>query len=714
MLRLERTLRRRRWLVLGAWIAAVVLAVPFAARQSEHLTGGGYGVPGSQSDAVTKALPGYGDAVREGLGAVVSSRAGLAQLQDATRPTPGATLTREGKRDALAALQRAPDRPAVVALSVRSETADAIDEARDLRDRLEGTGVHVIGQGALWAGLQDRSKHDMERSERAGFPLVALVLLAVFGSLAAASLPLALGVVSVLVTGALIFFLSQAMDMSVFVTNMASMIGIGVAVDYSLFVLARYREEVHAGVSPSVARGRALATSGLAVIFSGATVMVSLAGLFLVNTTAMRSMAIGAILVVAVSVVAAATLLPALMSVLGHRAYTRGRVFSLLHLVASTRRPRRRGTHPGFWRAWTDRVMRRPALSAVLATAALVALAAPALSLETGNGALRQLPADDPTRQGIEAAGAVAGPGASTPVRVIATVRDGRVGDGENASALRVLQTRIGRDAEVARVSAPITGADARSALISATARHDAESAQAKALVERLRSLPAGERLTVAVGGPTAVQVDFDDRISGSMWKIALFVLVLSYVVLLFLLRSAILPLKAALMNLLSVGAAYGVLVGVFQWGWLEWAGFEPTGHLDAIIPPILLAVVFGLSMDYEVFLLSRIRERFEATRDTRRAVGEGLASSARTITSAAVIMVAVFAVFASTGLPAIQQLGLGCAVAIAIDATIVRLVLVPAAMALLGRWNWWLPRPLARVLPRADFERLPATASGD
>jgi RND superfamily putative drug exporter len=213
----------------------------------------------------------------------------------------------------------------------------------------------------------------------------------------------------------------------------------------------------------------------------------------------------------------------------------------------------------------------------------------------------------------------------------------------------------------------------------------------------------------VRVGGNTATQVDFGDTVNGSMWKIVLFVLGMSYLVLLVLLRSVILPLKAVVMNLLSVGAAYGVLVAVFQWGWVDGLlGFESSGYIDTITPPLVLAVVFGLSMDYEVFLLSRIRERHTATGDTRRAVAEGLATSARTITSAALIMVAVFAVFVGTGVPSIKQLGLGSAVAIAVDATLVRLVLVPAAMELLGKWNWWMPRRLERLVPDASFEHLP------
>jgi uncharacterized membrane protein YdfJ with MMPL/SSD domain len=334
-------------------------------------------------------------------------------------------------------------------------------------------------------------------------------------------------------------------------------------------------------------------------------------------------------------------------------------------------------------------VMKRPLLSVLLASAVLLALAAPTTALKTGSGALRQFPEGYETRVGIEAASSVSAPGEQAPVRIVTD-------DPERARAV------LEDDPEVARVLPPAR--DGERTLLTAIPKHDGESPRTEALVERLRSeLPEAQ-----VGGVTAAQNDIRDLISSSMWKVLLFVLGLSYVVLLVLLRSVVLPLKAVLMNLLSVGAAYGVLVAIFQWGWLDgFLGFQSTGHIDTLTPPLVLAVVFGLSMDYEVFLLSRIRERHEATGDTQRAVAEGLARSARTITSAALIMVAVFAVFVGTGVPSIKELGVGNAVAIAVDATLVRLVLVPAAMMLLGDWNWWLPRPLARVLPKASFEEV-------
>jgi RND superfamily putative drug exporter len=723
MLRLAATLHRRRRVVLVVWAVVLVAALPFAARQSDRLTGGGFAVPGSQSDAVQHALERDFDAAeRSKLAVVLIARdgAGAADQRAALERVRRAAARVDHVALSAGALQRAAGagvRTLVVPLRVDVNEWQAIDAAADLRKALGiGTAVgsegavttHLVGQGALWAGLQDVSKKDLQTAESVGFPIVALILLFVFGSLAAAALPLALGLVSVVVTGALIYLLSRQMEMSVFTTNMASMIGIGVAVDYSLFILARYREEIAAGRDPDAARGIALATSGIAVLFSGMTVITSLAGLLLVDTTALRSMALGAILVVAVSVLTASTLLPTLISVLGARAHEPGRLLGRGAAALRARRTARPSRAP-FWERWTRFVMRRPLVAIAAAGGILLVLAVPALSLTTAGGALDQLPAGNEIHAGFAAAAREAGPGALTPVVVVAQARGGDVGAPRAAAALRDLRATIARDPEVVSVAAPVTSRDGRSALLQATTRAAGERPETKALVERLRGeLPAAApALHVAVGGTTAGLVDFNDKVSGSMWMIVLFVLALSYAVLMVLLRSVVLPLKAVVMNLLSVGAAYGVVVAVFQWGWVDGLfGFHSIGHVDTITPPLVLAVVFGLSMDYEVFLLTRIRERYAATGDNRAAVAGGLASSARTITSAALIMVAVFATFIATGVPSIQQIGLGTAVAIALDATLVRLVLVPAAMAVMGRWNWWLPRPLRRILPRAELER--------
>jgi uncharacterized membrane protein YdfJ with MMPL/SSD domain len=691
MLKLDRWLRRHRAAVIGTWLVLVLAAVPFAAKQSEHLSGGGYTIPGSDSQKVLKQLPAIAPGAQQarlaGVLAPTSNAtasemsAALAQLDAATRSIAHVSVSPAVRIQMLRAIAAAGthQRTLVIPFNMTVNEEGATNVATKLRGKLDLNGpddgpvaLHLVGQSALWAGLQDLSKKDLAKAEATGFPIVALILVAVFGSLIAASLPLALGLVSVLITGAIIYFLSLTMEMSVFVTNMASMIGIGVAVDYSLFVLARYRQEIRAGADPVKARATALATSGVAVIFSGLTVVTALVGLYMVRAAAIRSMALGAIVVVTVSVLAASTLLPCLISLLGERTHTQGRVSAWI----SARLP----SPKGFWGSWTARVTRRPALTAATAAIAMLALASPALHLKTTDGALRQFPKGNETLRGFQAAATVTGPGGSTPFEVIVP-----------KSAAATVRRVLAIDPQVLSVAPTIISSNGQEVLIRATPRNDGESPQGQEAVKRLRShLPADALL----GGDAAYLADYHAEVIGSMWKVALFVMTVTFFVLMLLLRSIVLPLKAVVMNLLSVSAAYGVLTLVF-------------GSVETLILPLVLAVVFGLSMDYEVFLLSRIRERYAATGDTRRAVVEGLSSSAPTITSAALIMVCVFSVFALTGVPSIKELGLGCALAIAIDATIVRLVLVPTAMELFGKWNWWLPHGVARILPDTSIEAL-------
>jgi len=729
MVSLAGFLARRRWWVVGAWLAVVAFSLPLAARQTEDLSGGGFDVPGSQSDAVEKAVADrFAESNSGRLGVVLQAAPEATAEQRAaaverTREQVGAAgggarLTARAAAEARSQLSEGA--VAVVPLEAPGSADELVNTAGELREELSpGTSVdrvtpYLVGQPALWAALSEISKEDLESAEIIGFPIVALILIAVFGSLAAASLPLALGAVAVTVTGAIIYLLSQQMEMSVFVTNMASMLGIGVAVDYSLFIVARFRESVRAGNSAAAARAEALATSGVAVTFSGLAVVISLAGLWMVDNQALRSMALGAMIVVAFSILVATTLLPALIRLLGHRVEAGGVAWSVLRGIRGLWRKRRRpgSTRPGqpsFWQQWTYAVMRRPVVSLVLVSAVLLTLAIPVLDMTTGNGALKQFDPDDDGRVGTEIAAEASGQGAD-PVRVVATFERGTLSDAANAAAVRDLSRAASADPEVRAVSGPVPGGN--QALIQVqTNAEAAESQQSLALVERLRDriVPSSALPSVAtgeVGGEPARVLDTRDQINGAMWRIILFVLAFSFVVLMVMLRSLILPLKAILMVLLSIGASYGVLVAVFQWGWLDGIlGFEELGALDTITPPLVLAVVFGLSMDYEVFLLSRIKERYDEHGDNRRAVAEGLSSSASVISSAALIMVAVFSVFVLTGVPSIKQLGLGNAVAIAIDATLVRLILVPAFMQLMGRWNWWLPGWLDRLLPHIGLE---------
>ena len=720
--------RRRRW-VLAAWILIVVLALPLASKQTEHLTGGGFDVPGSQSKAVSDALE--NDFASSADGIVVLLRAdseagpaartaAVSRVRRAVADLDEVTLAAAAARRAEVAIQR--QGTALLALRSERSADELVDSAVTLRSDLDpgtstdGVTVFLAGQPTIWAGMQELSKEDLAKAEASGFPIVALILLVVFGSLAAAVLPLTLGFVSVIVTGALIYFLSLSMSTSVFVTNMASMIGIGVAIDYSLFILARYREERSAGRDADSARAEALATSGLAVTFSGLAVIVSLAGLWMVDNQALRSMALGAMTVVAVSILTATTLLPVLIAMLGDRVMPGGIVARVLRFVKHSvlRRPRPApagagdtSAGPTFWERWTRRVMARPWVAVIGASSVLLFLASPVLKLETGTDAIGQFPKDSDVRVGTELVSQQVG-GATDPVQIVATFDTPTPSFADRRAVLGFVET-LKADPAVSFVEPPVYATG--SVLIKATSNAPSESDAARALVARLRTtaVPTSELARVAtvnVGGETARTDDARNQISGSMWKIIAFVLALSFLVLMVMLRSLLLPLKAVLMNLLSIGAAFGVLVAVFQWGWLEsWIGFESQGALDTINVPLIFAIVFGLSMDYEVFLMSRIRERYMEHGDNERAVAEGLSSSARTISSAALIMTAVFAVFVLTGVPSIKELGLGCAVAIALDATLVRLILVPAAMKLMGQWNWWMPSWLDRALPDLSFE---------
>jgi uncharacterized membrane protein YdfJ with MMPL/SSD domain len=716
--------RRRRW-VVGIWILIVLLALPFAAKQTEHLTGGGFDVPGSQSVAVSEALQRDFGAEADGIAVLLKAEpetgatervAAVDRVRGEVAEIEEVTLTPAAARQGLAQLERTGT--AVLPLRSEQSSDELIDSATTLREDLDpgtaagGVTPYLVGQPTIWAGMQEISKEDLAKAETTGFPIVALILLVVFGSLAAALLPLTLGFVSVLVTGALIYFISLQMTTSVFVTNMASMIGIGVAVDYSLFILARYREEREQGLEKRDARSRALSTSGLAVSFSGLAVIISLAGLWMVDNQALRSMALGAMTVVAVSILTATTLLPALIALLGDRVLPGGLVGRVERFFRRRFYRRRPGPLSGqapptpFWERWTARVMARPWVAVIGVSSVLLLLASPILTLETGTEALAQFPKDSDVRVGNELAAEEIG-GGTDPVQIVAAF--GGPPDAADRVAVAGFAREVAATPGVAAVAPPAFAAD--SALVQATPSAPSESDAATALVDRLREqvVPASPLAAVAavdVGGETARSHDVREQISGSMWKIVLFVLALSFLVLMVMLRSLLLPLKAVLMNLLSIGAAFGVLVAIFQWGWLDSLfGFESQGALDTINVPLIFAVVFGLSMDYEVFLMSRIRERYMRHGDNDRAVAEGLSSSARTISSAALIMTSVFAVFVLTGVPSIKELGLGCAVAIALDATLVRLILVPAAMKLMGQWNWWMPAWLDRALPDLSFE---------
>jgi uncharacterized membrane protein YdfJ with MMPL/SSD domain len=676
--RLADAASRRRRTVFAVWVALLAAGGWFSLHQSDHLSGGGWEVPGSPSVRVTDAIQRDFPNLKTPVFTVfVTGRT----------PAAVARRLREARRVASADAGVAPGRivfldggrAALLTLGYRGASSNAIDEATRLRRALVRTTptvqTRMIGEPAIWSNFQDVSKKQLARGEAIGFPLILLILLAGFGTLVAAVAPLALGFAAVFLTGAAIYGLSRSFEISVYVTNMASMIGIGVAVDYSLFIVSRFRRELHAGSEKAEALARAMSSSGTAVVFSGATVAVSLAALFAIDVNALRSMAVGAIVVVCISVLASITLLPALLAAAGTRV-------DRLRLPLPWRTSE--AGSDAFWSGWARRVMRRPITGFALGAGFMLVLATPFLWMQTFNRGLDELPKNAEVRVATEHVQALTGPGFGAPVHVLTR--------GRPASS-RALAAVAG----VAHVAPPVASRGHAQWLTDVTLEVPVESSAAHDVVRRIETVVGPD---ATVGGSTVFDMDVTHAIFGGLWKMLLVILAACYVVLFVLLRSVLLPLKAVVMNLLSVGAAYGVLVAVFQWGWLDWTGYDSPGYVETIVPALVLAVTFGLSMDYEVFLLTRIRERWLEHGDNERAVAEGLTLSARIITSAALVMVAVFFAFVVAGAPSLKELGTGLGVAILLDATIVRLLVVPAAMRLLGRWNWWMPSRLARLLP--------------
>jgi heme transporter len=728
MMRLSRHLRRFRWLVLSGWLLALVPAVYLALTQSGHLTGGGFEVPGSGSLQVHDQLvEQYHDQGAASLALVASPRpdASYQDMNDAVAQLKRVAGEFAGVTEVANPAQPPPrpDRPYVVSLRLDARNAGTSDLAKRLRDKVGVKGdqsgqtsngrvrLYVIGQGALSAAAAANTKHDIAKAESWNLPIILIVLLAVFGSLAAATIPLALGVCTVVVTMGLVYLLSMHTTMSVFVTSTVSMFGIALAVDYSLFILMRFREELRAGRQPTEAVDAAMATSGLAVVLSGMTVVASLTGIYLINTPALKSMATGAILAVAVAMLTSTTLTPAVLATFGRSAAKRS---ALLHW---SRAPE--STQSRFWNRWIGWVMHRPWISALAASIVLIVMAIPAASMVLGNSLLRQFESAHEIRGGVSAAAQALGPGALGPIQVLISFPEGTASAADHSPELAAIRQRMTQAPNVVSVSPPVFADDNSSALINAILSVDPEDLGARQTVKWMRTqLPevsGAQQLYLDVGGPTALIKDFDDRVSHTEPLVLLFVALIAFVMLLISIHSVFLALKGVLMTLLSVAAAYGSLVMVFQWGWLQNLGFAHITSIDSTVPPLVLAMTFGLSMDYEIFLLTRIRERFLQTGHTRDAVAYGVSTSARTITSAALIMIAVFIGFAFAGMPLVAEIGVACAVAIAVDATVVRLVLVPALMAMFAQWNWWLPRWLSRVLPSVDFDRpLPAVDLGD
>ena len=600
-------------------------------------------------------------------------------------------------------------RATLISVALKDTEVSTIEELRSVAEegRPDGFTVQVAGQGVLFADFTEIAEEDLQRGETIGIGIALIVLIGVFASVVAAIVPVVMALFAIAVALGLVSLIGQIVDFNLFVTNMVTMIGLAVGIDYSLFIVSRYREERKKGFPRLDAIGAAGATANRAVFFSGLTVVIALSGMFIIPATIFRSLAAGAILVTLASLAASMTLLPAILGLLGDR----------INWPRLARRARIDSDHDpkgGFWDRVTRRVMAQPVVYLVLAVAILGGLGSYYFQLNRGTSQnVSQLSDDFRSKQAFLTLEREFAGGVTDPARIVIT---GDVQSPAVQEAITELQRRIGDSDVFAPQTQVAQSPDGTVIVVDAFFKSDPSNEAAFQGIRELRSeiVPAAfdgvDGAEVLVGGNTAFFTDFLDVADRYQWVVLAFVLGLSFILLTVVFRSIVVPVKAIIMNLLSVGAAYGAVTLVFQEGigigFFNAVGFQfqQVEAIEAWLPLFLFSVLFGLSMDYHVFLLSRIREHYDKTRDNTEAVAYGLRTTAGIITGAALIMVAVFAGFAAGRLGPLQQMGFGLAVAVFMDATIVRTLLVPASMRLLGDWNWYLPRWL-RWLPQVHVE---------
>ena len=692
---------RHPWRFLGGWLVAAVVAVLLAGTAGGTLTDD-YTMPGTDSQAATDLLeerfPAYAGA---------SARV-VVHAEDGTVPTDVLGTVTERVLDA--AHVTAVDPPRVSAdggtavLGVRYDVPVTHVEPAVAYEELQEAAAPAVDAGLTveYGGEVLDNVYEQGSSEAIGMGLAAVILLFAFGSAVAAGLPLAIAALGLGIGMSLVTLVAAMTPVSTIAPTIAAMVGIGVGIDYALLLVSRHRTQLLAGMDVRTSIARANATAGRSVVFAGGTVLVAICGLALSGVPNFVMMGVATAIVVAVAMTAAVTLLPALLSLSGHRVLGR-RVRRRLR----EGRVEQGGTPLAA--RWADRTSKHPVAYAIVAVVALLALCAPVVDMQLGQSDAGSEPTSSTSRRAYDLVAGAFGPGSNGPLLVVADLAKG-------ADVDEVLEALTATPGVVA-VDGPVYDEARSVALLTAVPATGPQEEATDALVSTLRDdvLPDGVRVT----GATAAFMDFNQRLQDRLPLVIGVVVLSSLVLLTFVFRSVVAPVKAALMNLLSVGAAFGAVVALFQWGWgTSVLGLEQAVPVNAFVPMFMFAILFGLSMDYEVFLLSRVREEWERTGDPRGSVVTGLGATGRVISSAALIMVAVFTGFALDDAVAIKMMGVGMAVAIAVDATLVRLVLVPATMVLLGRWNWWLPAWLDRRLPAAhstgDTVALPPVVADD
>jgi uncharacterized membrane protein YdfJ with MMPL/SSD domain len=694
--------RRRRLVLLAATLIMAGAAVWGSGVFGSLQSGGGFTAPGSQSqhasDLATRAFgkdtadvvvlyrsatktvqdPSYRHAVTSSLAALPRDKV----LSEQTYWSTGsAQFTGSGGHETYAVLRLA-----------GSDDAAQMKTFQAISGKLHAPGLteYVGGQIPTEQAVNSQVKSDIGRAEGLSMPLLLILMLIIFGSLAAASLPLAIGGIAIIGSFAALRLLTLATDVSIYSINITTILGLGLAIDYGLFMVARFREELRSQPSVEDALARTVATAGRTVAVSGVTVALALASLMLFPEMFLRSMGYGGVATVAVDVLAALTVMPALLAVLGPRV-------NALRIRRRVSRAPAAGT--GAWYRIAHSVMRRPALYLVVIVIGLVTLGLPFRHITWGGTDARVLPSSSAPRVVAQALARDFPANSTTPVESVIQFR-GPVTAAPERAALASYVARADRIPGV--ITAKVTGAAGDVARVDLRYEGNDMSAQARALVARVRALPAPAGATVYVGGVSAQLADMLSSLGGTLPWMALMVAITTFLLLFLAFGSVVLPLKAIVMNVLSLTATFGAIVWIFQEGHLSGLlNFTSTGTIDPTMPILMLAIIFGLSMDYEVFLLSRIRERYDQTGDNTAAVAGGLQSTGGIITSLALMLVIVVGAFSASGITFIKLMGVGMIIALIVDATIIRVLLVPAAMRLLGRANWWAPGPLRRLYAR-------------
>ncbi|MER5596036.1 MMPL family transporter [Streptomyces sp. NPDC002265] len=711
MTALARWCVRRRLLVLVLWLLAFC-GMTAAAAAAGSTYSNNYEVPGTESGRATQLLKdGFSGLGGDSDTVVWHTASGSVRAADVEQ-TMNSTLERIGELPGVASVAGPYGDQGASRISADGRTAYAtvtfdkpveqltkadVQPVVDTAEAADGPGLQVELGGSAIALTEPTNGH---LSEIVGVVVAAVVLFLAFGSLAASLLPIATALVGVGTAYAGIGLLGHAMTVADFAPMLGMLVGLGVGIDYALFIVTRHRRGLKRGLSVDEAATTAVATTGRAVVFAGATVCIALLGMLILRLSFLNGVAIAASLTVVLTVAASVTLLPALLSFIGPRALSRRERRRLLEHGPEPELP------TGFAARWSAFVERHPKLLGVVAVAAVAVLALPTFSLHLGTSDQGNDPKSTSTRQAYDLLADGFGPGVNGPLTLVTSV-----GGAEDRLALDNLDATLRTTEGVAAVTPVTYDAQGRTAYLNVVPDSAPQSRSTSDLVDRLRTevLPRAEKgttLDVNVGGVTAAYDDFAGVIVGKLPLFVGVVIGLGCVLLLLAFRSIGIPLKAAAMNVAAVAAAFGVVVAVFQWGWgSEMLGLGRAGPIEPFLPVIMVSVLFGLSMDYQVFLVSRMYEEWLETGDNRRAVRVGLAETSRVINSAAVIMISVFLAFVLSGDRVIAMFGIALAAAVAIDAFVLRTLLVPALMHMLGSANWWLPGWLDRRLPRISIE---------